>query len=403
MKRLQHCRACLGPQPYLFLPMGEQPPAAMLVRPAELGEVQPSFSLDAHVCLQCGLIEIADQMPRDFFRDHLRMPPANDEGGKRLGAWARSLPGLTRHGVVVNVKRDGGASPITDFPPPPRISSAAHRPNTKPLAWLDIVGPAFDVVVANTLKASHGPAQLIIARNSLDQIADLHAFFEAVGRILDEKGTFVIETRWSRDALRDNAFDTISADHLSLFSLHSLVKLCAYFDLVVRDVQRVPARGGSLRIFIGHSNDVEVRPAVRAMLDEELAAGLFNPETYDSFANRAADIRDNVLSLLWKLRGQGLRIAGYGAPENANTLLNYCGIGRSELDFLVDPDPRKHDMFSAGMKIPIRPLDALRTHPPDILLVLDDELARRSVHRSLEISQLGARFLVPLPRPRLVN
>jgi D-mycarose 3-C-methyltransferase len=139
------------------------------------------------------------------------------------------------------------------------------------------------------------------------------------------------------------------------------------------------------------------------MLAEELVAGILHADTYDSFAFRASEIRDRVLSLLWGMKAEGLRIAGYGAPENGNTLLNFCGIGRFELDFLADPDPQKHEMFSPGMKIPIRPLDAIADEKPDVLLVLDRDLMRSGRVGGLPVESPGSRLLVPLPQPRLMQ
>src|SRR3546814_11497601 len=74
--------------------------------------------------------------------------------------------------------------------------------------------------------------------------------------------------------------------------------------------------------------------------------------------------------MLKEMKAKGLKIAGYGAPAKGNTLLNYFGIGPSELDFLVDRNPLKHDLYSPGMKIPVRGTDAITSEKPDVLLVL---------------------------------
>lgn len=354
----------------------------MLVRRAELGELQPSFSLDAHVCLQCGLIEIPDQLPSDFFQYHLRMP-APQETVRQKKALVTLLHKLAGDGLVVTLSNDG-----------------TTRGEGTPDRWLNVPGIAFSSGAASRLRASHGPAGAIVARDVLERIDDLHSFMEAVVRLLDDDGIFLVETAWSFEALRRNAFDSISAEHLSLFSLRSIVKLCAYFNLVVADVRRLPIHGGSIRTFIRRAGTAQVAPAVQAMLDQEIAAGILEAPTYDAFAMRVNEIRDKVLSLLWDLKAQGLRVAGYGAPENGNTLLNFCGIGRFELDFLADPDPHKNETFSPGMKIPIRPLAAIQTERPDVLLVLDPNLKPPD---GMDGPHNGTRLLLPLPNPRLMS
>jgi hypothetical protein len=58
MHKLDQCRACLAPAPYLFLPLGMHAPAQMLIRPDEMDKPQPSFPLNTQVCLECGLIQV---------------------------------------------------------------------------------------------------------------------------------------------------------------------------------------------------------------------------------------------------------------------------------------------------------------------------------------------------------
>ena len=56
--------------------MGAHPPANMFVPPADAAKPQPAFSLDMAACLDCGLIQIEDQIPADFFRHYLYVRPA---------------------------------------------------------------------------------------------------------------------------------------------------------------------------------------------------------------------------------------------------------------------------------------------------------------------------------------
>ena len=71
-----------------------------------------------------------------------------------------------------------------------------------------------------------------------------------------------------------------------------------------------------------------------------------------------------ILGFLIGLRGEGLRIAGYGAPAKGNTLLNYCGIGRELVDFTVRPNPHKQGQFLPGTHIPIHAPEAIRESAP---------------------------------------
>ena len=62
MALLHQCRACLAAEPYLFLPMGDHPPANSFVRAEDLAKEQPAYPLDTQVCLECGLIQVSDRV-----------------------------------------------------------------------------------------------------------------------------------------------------------------------------------------------------------------------------------------------------------------------------------------------------------------------------------------------------
>ena len=98
---------------------------------------------------------------------------------------------------------------------------------------------------------------------------------------------------------------------------------------------------------------------------------------------------------------RGSRIAGYGAPGKANTLLNYCGIGNDFLDYLVDRNPHKHGRFTPGTHIPIHPPERLAETRPDVILILPWNLRTRSPRSSSYAREgWGARLVVPIPASR---
>ena len=88
MTLLTRCRACLAADPYLFLPMGDHPPANSFVRPGDVGKSQPVFPLDTQVCLECGLIQVADQVPEGFFEHYLYVPSSATQMPEAK-AWTR--------------------------------------------------------------------------------------------------------------------------------------------------------------------------------------------------------------------------------------------------------------------------------------------------------------------------
>lgn len=405
MERLEHCRACLAPQPYLFLALGDHPPANMFVRPAEIDEVQPSFSLNTQACLHCGLIQIADQIPADFFRHYLYVPSGATTMHRHFGELAETLKAHAGEGLIVDIGcNDGlllkacnelGCKTLGVDPAANLAELANERGVAVHVAY-------FDPPTARELRRERGPAKVIVTTNTFNHIGDLHYFMAGVVNLLDDEGTFVVEVPWAKELLERNEFDTVYQEHVSEFSLLSMVRLGKFFDLNVVDVEKLPIHGGSMRVFFQKSMS-DVKPAVQAMLQEEIDAGMLDAKTYDDFTDRVEEVRRDLRQMLADLKRQGLKIAGYGAPAKGNTLLNYFGVGPNDIDFLVDRNPLKQGLFSPGMKIEVRSPDAIETERPDILMVLAWNFFDEIQEQQSEFTSRGGRFLVPLPRPVLTN
>lgn len=407
MTTLDHCRACLAPDPHLFLPMGDHPPANMFVRAEEVDEEQPAFPLNTQACLECGLIQVADQIPADFFRHYLYVPSAAASMHTHFGELATALRERAEGGLIVDIGCNDGllltacnalGCQTLGVDPAANIAEMARE------RGVDVHLAYFNPDTAAELRESRGAAKVIVTTNTFNHIGDLHDFMRGVEILLAEDGTLVLELPWARDLLHHNEFDTVYQEHLSEFSLLSLVKLGKFFDMQVTDVTRLWVHGGSMRVFMRRFSQGDVpKPIVQQMLEEERADGMLESTTYDQFSDRVDGIRDKLHAMLSELKGQGLKIAGYGAPAKGNTLLNYFKIGPEHLDFLVDKNPLKQNLYSPGMKIPVRETSAIAEEQPDILLVLAWNFFDEIKEQQAEFLARGGRFLVPLPEPSIVG
>ncbi|WP_188762894.1 class I SAM-dependent methyltransferase [Sandarakinorhabdus glacialis] len=405
------CRACLAPDPYGFLPMGDHPPANMFVPHADLHLKQPVFSLDTEVCLECGLIQVEDQIPADFFRHYLYVPSGAATMHGHFAGLAERLAGIAGTGegagLIVDIGCNDGLMLMAANALGCRtlgVDPAANLAEIAATRGVNVHVGYFDSASARELKAQYGAAKVIVTTNTFNHIGDLHAFMAGIDTLLAPDGTFVIEVPWAKDLLAKNEFDTVYQEHLSEFSLRSIALLARFVGMELVDVERLGVHGGSMRVFLQRSSVGAVATKmVGEMLEEELSEGMLDAKTYDDFALRIGDVRLELMAILDDLKRQGLKIAGYGAPAKGNTLLNYFNIGTGHLDFLVDRNPLKQGLYSPGMKVPVRHTDAIRSERPDVLLVLAwnffDEI--REQQHAFEAG--GGRFLVPLPRPVLVG
>jgi SAM-dependent methyltransferase len=409
MALMTQCRACRSGRMHMFLPLGDHPPANAFLRQEQLNQPEARFALDTHACLDCALIQVPDAIPADFFREYVYVPSASPTMHEHFAAFAATVRrelAPAADDLVVDVgsndglflwKLNGLGGRGLGIEPAINLSQVARE------RGVDVVNEYFTAPLAEEVRERYGRARVIYTTNTFNHIDDLHGFMEAVVELLAADGTFIIEVPHAGDLLENNEFDTVYHEHVSEFSVKSLADLFAFFDFDVVDVTRLPIHGGSMRVF-GRRRSVAKRAAgVAGWLAGEQQARMFEAATYDSFAGRVERIRTGLTELLARLRAEGRRMAGYGAPAKGNTLLNYYGIGTETLAWLADRNTLKHGLYSPGMHIPVVPAERVLEDQPDYLLILAWNFGDEIMQQQDEFRRRGGKFILPIPEPRIVG
>src|SRR5262249_38060401 len=159
----------------------------------------------------------------------------------------------------------------------------------------------------------------------------------------------VIETPSLRDMIDWLEFDTIYHEHNCYFSLTALASAFAREGLEVVDVEHLDVHGGSLRVFGQRDDGPKPDPVGVARVTDMLAAerswGVEKADRYARFADEVELLKKRLVDLIRRLRQEGRSIVAYGASAKGATLLNYCGLGRREIAFVVDRSTVKQGRF----------------------------------------------------------
>ena len=109
-----------------------------------------------------------------------------------------------------------------------------------------------------------------------------------------------------------------------------------------------------------------------------------------------------MIQLLAKLKSEGKRIVGIGAPSRATTLINYCGIDQDMIDCVLEiSSSSKLSKFIPGTKIPVLDESLLFDEQPDYALMLSWHIADELIPK-LKDKGYSGNFIIPLPDIRIL-
>ena len=192
-------------------------------------------------------------------------------------------------------------------------------------------------------------------------------------------------------------FDQIYHEHLSYFSLTALKCLIETSGLALLDAELIPIHGESLRVYAGKAGRKISGRAVN-ILQKEKELGIDKIETYHRFAEEVEKNKKELKRVIDDIKHAGKSIAGYGAPAKGNTLLNYCGIDKAGVDYIIDTTPFKQGLFAPGSRIPIFAPDYFKKSPPDYMLLLAWNYKDAILDKEKWFGEQGGKWIIPVPR-----
>lgn len=402
------CRSCgaSGLKPVLSL--GKTPLANALLRESELDEQEPSWPLDLVRCANCSLVQITETVPPEsLFSDYAYFSSFSDTmvtharevaqrmiHERRLGGNSLVMEVASNDGYLLQWYHQAGV-PVLGIEPARNIAAVAIRDR-----HVNTISEFFGIDLATKLAAQGQLADVIHANNVLAHVADLNGVVNGFKTILKPGGRVIVEAPYLGDLIENVEFDTIYHEHLCYFSLTALVQLFARHALEIVDVQRLAIHGGSLRIHAAHAKTEVPSKSVKDLVAEE-SKWVFNHEHYQRFADRVRTLRSCLTNELAQLKQSGKRIAVYGASAKGSTLLNYFGIDRSTIDYVVDRSTVKQGRYTPGTHLKIYDPAKLMSDQPDYCLLLTWNFADEIMEQQREYRLAGGKFIIPVPEVRI--
>ncbi|WP_407646493.1 class I SAM-dependent methyltransferase [Henriciella aquimarina] len=402
------CRSCGSEALTPFLDLGVTPLADRLIRPSDKGKEELTFPLVVAVCPDCSLVQITETVdPEVLFADeypyyssflpalmahsHANVLARLEE--KPLGADSLVVELASNDGYLLRNYVEAGV-PVLGIDPADGPAAVAEKAGVRTL------NDFFTRDLASKVVEEYGAADIVHGNNVLAHVADTNGFVAGIRTILKPDGVAVIEMPYLRPLMEHVEFDTIYHEHLCYFSLTALDNLFRRHGLYLNRVEQLTIHGGSLRIFVQPFEAVE--DSVKTMLAEEKTIGLDTPAFFEGFSKRVEQLRTDLTGMIKDLRAKGHSVAAYGAAAKGATMLNFCGLDASQIDFVVDRNVNKQGWLMPGAHLPIREPEALVAEQPDFVLMLAWNFADEILEQQADYRAAGGRFIIPVPTPRIV-
>ena len=264
---------------------------------------------------------------------------------------------------------------------------------------IETITDFFGTDLANDLIQKGIYADLIIGNNVLAHVPDINDFVAGMKIMLSPRGIITKEFPHLIQLIDNNQFDTIYHEHFSYLSFYTVQKIFYSQGLQIFDVDEISTHGGSLRIYAKHLDDKTnvVTSKVDELISKEMLKGVGDLEYYKGFNENVEKIKLELLTFLIDQKKNGNKVAAYGAAAKGNTLLNYCGIKKDMVSFVVDANPNKQNKFLPGSHIPVVDESMLKREKPDIVIIFPWNLSQEIINQLFYIRSWGGKFLIPIP------
>jgi SAM-dependent methyltransferase len=228
-------------------------------------------------------------------------------------------------------------------------------------------------------------------------------FSNSIKEVLSPDGIWIFEMSYMPTMLKMNSYDTICHEHLEYYSLAVIENIMKRVGMKVFNVTHNDINGGSIRCFATHIDNFsfkneEFMENLKLFRQEEFDLELDTDKPYKHFQDKINVHKEELINLLKKLKKEGKSIHIYGASTKGNTILQWCGIDHSIIDYAAERNPDKYGALTLGTNIPIISEAESRAMNPDYYLVLPWHFKEEFLEREKATLEKGIKLIFPLPK-----
>lgn len=389
------CRSCGGKKMEKIISLGKIPLANNLLD--NIDDKCKKYPLEIDFCENCKNVQLNYVVdPKEMFDNYLYVSSTAASFRNHFENLADQLSksyNLNSDFLVVDIGSNDGVflkpmkergSKVLGIEPAINVSKIANENG------IETINSYFDEICVENILSKYPKADLVTAFNvfahsdKLKEIA-LNAF-----KILKNDGHFIIEVQYLMNTINDLTFDNIYHEHTNYWSVTSLKNFFDNLGFNINRVDHVNTHGGSIRVYISKNNIIDDSVGVFLKRESDFRIGEYS--IYLEFSEKIKNLKKIVYKNIIELKKR-YKIASYGSPAKATTLLNYFGIGSNLIDYTVEDNQLKIGKIIPGVNIPIVSKEYCSNNLPDVVIVLAWNFFNEIKLNNQNLVDLGVKFI----------
>lgn len=408
------CRICNSEYLTDIISLGDQHIAAYTPKDSDPEPVLEKFPLDLIRCNEqnCGLVQLRHSTPpeilyeRYFYRSGINQTMT--ENLNEIVKQAISKVNLENNDIVLDIGCNDGT--LLKNYQGRDLRAVGIDPAKNMLEFSKNSGAEIIVDYFNSklfIEKFHSEkAKIITSISMFYDLENPNEFVSDISKILHKEGVWIIELKYLPTMIFQNAFDNIVHEHIEYYHFSVIENLLKKFNLKPVDVSLNDSNGGSVRIFIKHS-DQSIDDKSQNNLDDlkksEEKLNLNTEQPYKEFFSRCKSLKKETVSFIKKEISAGKIIHAYGASTKGNTILQYYELNNDLIDAIADRNPDKWYRKTIGTNLRIISEEESRKSKPDYFFILPWHFLDEFKKREKDFLDSGGKFIVPLPDLQIIG
>ena len=388
-----------------FLDLGLQPLANSYVLEKDLNKKEKKFKLEIGFDTKNFLVSILNTVPKEkMFNENY--PYKSSESATMKNAFSKLSKKIKKKfkpKYVLEIGSNDGPflknfnkNNIIGIEPCKNLANITKKMGYK------VISEYWDFKLAKKITKKN-KFDIVYSANTLSHIKNISEIFKSIEFSLSENGVLILEDPSLLECVKNVAYDQFYCEHLYVFSAIALKENLKKHNLEIFDVENTKTHGGSNRYYIKKKDNNNFKISKNLLLNykKEYQYGLNKFSTFKKFASKVRKSRLDLIKIFSEIKKKNIKIIGYGATAKSCTVLNYCNLGKKEIDYFYDTTSFKINKYLPGTKIKIKKYKKLNDSSKYVFLGAWN-FKKEIFKKEKNFRKIGGKFITHVPVPKII-